>query len=301
MTSVDEALRPLAAANYGLITRRWVVDAGGNDQLIARRINRRRWTEEHAGVYNTSPVPLDWKGQLRSATLAAGPHAFASHRAAVVLLGLDGIQTAPTEITVPYSSRPEPNGVIVHRTRRPVEPIVVDAIPVAPPERTILDIAWSHPSSVVELVYESAVRRGSTTPSKVADSVALQGGWGVRGTGKVLRILDARRPGPPTGSPAETILLRRMRFAGIEEPACQYVVHLPDGTVAVVDFAWPHRLKGVEVDGLEAHAAAHRLEADLRRQNLLFEVQWQLRRFSGRQITRHPDEVVAAIGRFLAA
>ena len=51
-------------------------------------------------------------------------------------------------------------------------------------------------------------------------------------------------------------------------------------------------MKGVEVDGLEAHAAAHRLEADLRRQNLLFEVHWQLRRFSGRQITRHPDEVI---------
>lgn len=151
------------------------------------------------------------------------------------------------------------------------------------------------------MVYESALRLHLTTPSDVADVVGLQGGWGVRGTGKVLRILDARRPGPPTGSPAETLLLRRMRVAGIEEPARQYVVRLPDGTVAVIDFAWPDRLKGVEVDGLEAHAAAHRLEADLRRQNLLFEVQWQLRRFSGRQITRHPDEVVAAIGRFLAA
>jgi very-short-patch-repair endonuclease len=71
--------------------------------------------------------------------------------------------------------------------------------------------------------------------------------------------------------------------------------------VAVIDFAWPRRSKGVEVDGLEAHAAAQRLEDDLRRQNLLFEVQWQLRRFSGRQIMRHPDEVVGTIGRFLAA
>ncbi len=106
MTSVDEILRPLAAANYGLITRNWVKDAGGNDQLIARRINRRRWTEEHAGVYNTSPIPLDWKGRLRAATLAAGPHAFASHRAAVVLHGLDGIETAPTEITVPTAVVP---------------------------------------------------------------------------------------------------------------------------------------------------------------------------------------------------
>jgi very-short-patch-repair endonuclease len=140
-----------------------------------------------------------------------------------------------------------------------------------------------------------------TTPSRVADLVAIQGGWGVRGTGKLLRILDARKPGPPTGSPAETMLLRRMRAAGIEEPSCQHVVHLSDGTVAVLDFAWPKYLKGVEVDGLEAHAGAHRLEADLQRQNLLFEVHWQLRRFSGRQITRHPDQVVDAVGRFLAA
>ena len=174
MATVDETLRPQAAANYGLITRRWVFEAGGNDQMIARRIERRRWTEEHAGVYNTSPVALDWKGRLRAATLAAGPQAFASHRAAVVLLGLDGIREAPIEITVPYSKRPEPQGVIVHRTRRSVEPIVRDAIPVAPPERTVLDIAWSHPSSIVELVYESAIRQSATTPSRVAELVALQ-------------------------------------------------------------------------------------------------------------------------------
>jgi very-short-patch-repair endonuclease len=52
---------------------------------------------------------------------------------------------------------------------------------------------------------------------------------------------------------------------------------------------------------LDAHAAAHRLEADLQRQNLLFEVSWQLRRFSGRQISRNHGEVIDAIGRFLAA
>lgn len=298
---VDVELTAIAAANYSLVTRGQVFDAGGSDRVIACRLDAGRWFEEHSGVYRTGPVPLDWKGRLRAATLAAGPLAMASHRAAVVLLGLDGIQSAPIEITVPYGKRPEPHGVIVHRTRRPIEPIVVDAIPVTPPERATLDIAWSHPSSIVELVYESALRRGMTTPSLVADLVATQGGWGVRGTGKVLRILDARRPGPPTGSPAETMLLRRMRVGGIEEPVCQHIVHLPDGTVAIIDFAWPRLLKGVEVDGLEAHAAAHRLEADLRRQNLLFEVQWQLRRFSGRQITRHPDEVVDAIGRFLAA
>ena len=62
MTSVDERLRPQAAANYGLITRGWVLEAGGNDQMIARRIGRSRWTEEHAGGYNTGPVARDRAG-----------------------------------------------------------------------------------------------------------------------------------------------------------------------------------------------------------------------------------------------
>ena len=299
--NVDVELNSLAARNYSLVTRTQVLEAGGSDRIVTRRIDSQRWFEVHPGVYRIGPVQLDWKGRLRAATLAAGPLAMASHGAAAVLLGLDGITAAPLEITVPYGKRPEPGGVIVHRTRRHIDPIMVDAIPVTPPERTALDVAWSYPSSAVELVYESAVRKGLTTPSRVADLVAIQGGWGVRGTGKLLRILDARKPGPPTGSAAETMLLRRMRAAGIEEPVCQHVVHLSDGTVAVIDFAWPRYLKGVEVDGLETHATAHRLESDLQRQNLLFEVRWQLRRFSGRQITRHPDQVIEAVGRFLAA
>lgn len=269
--------------------------------MIASRLQSGRRDEIHAGVYQVGVRPLDWKARLRAATLACGKDAVASHRAAALLFDLDGIDSAPIEVTVPYAQRPEPMGVIVHRTRRPITGRMVDAIPVAPVERVILDIAWSHPSLIVEQVYESAIRRRLTTSAGVAELVAEQGTFGVRGVGKLLRVLDARRVGPATGSPAESLLLRRMRDAGIEEPVCQHIVYLPDGTVAVIDFAWPPRLKGVEVDGLEAHASAQHLESDLNRQNLLFEVRWQLRRFSGRQIRNHPGQVVQSIARFLAA
>ncbi|MGQ0849721.1 MAG: hypothetical protein ACT4OP_11485, partial [Actinomycetota bacterium] len=196
MPSLDETLLPVAAANYSLLTRRQVLLAGGSDRVIARRVAAGRWFEEHAGVYRTGPVALDWPGRLKAATLAAGPEAMASHRAAVALMQLDGIARAPLELTVPYGKRPIPQGVIVHRTRRAIEPVVVDGIPVTPVERVILDVAWSLPSSLVEQIYECACRRNLTTPSKVADLVAIQGGWGVRGTKKVLRILDARRGAP---------------------------------------------------------------------------------------------------------
>jgi very-short-patch-repair endonuclease len=76
---------------------------------------------------------------------------------------------------------------------------------------------------------------------------------------------------------------------------------LSDGTVAVVDFAWPRPQKAVELDGLDAHASAKALEYDLVRQNLVMEASWQLRRFSGRAVKRNPDMIVTQIAEFLAS
>jgi very-short-patch-repair endonuclease len=89
--------------------------------------------------------------------------------------------------------------------------------------------------------------------------------------------------------------------AGVEEPVRQFVVILPDGSTALLDFAWPHRLKAIEIDGLVAHATARQLELDLIRQNLLFEIGWQLRRFAARTVQRQPALVRADIAAFLAA
>lgn len=116
-----------------------------------------------------------------------------------------------------------------------------------------------------------------------------------------MRVLDGRRVGAALGSPAETRTLRLIREAGFEEPERQFVVVLPDGSIAVVDFAWPPRLKAIEVDGLVAHASARQLEEDLLRQNLLFRAGWQLRRFAARTVQQHPALVRDEIARFLAA
>lgn len=301
MTKVLETLNDAAANNFGLVSRSMVVEHGGSDRLIGHRLGYGHWHEVHPGVYLIGATPLTWNGRLRAATMAAGSHAAGSHRAASVLWGLDGVTNAPIEITVPMGKGPVPAGVIVHRTRRPIEPTVVRGIPVTSVERTILDLAWDLPPVIIEQAYDSALRRRLTTPLKMADCVSEKGTAGVRGVRKVVVLLDARRPGRPTGSPLESFLLNKMRRAGLEEPERQFAVILPDGTVAVLDFAWPRPRKAVEVDGLDAHGSARALEYDLARQNLLFEVRWQLRRFSGRMIRRQPDQIVAEIARFLAA
>jgi very-short-patch-repair endonuclease len=299
MIEIESLINDGAANDYGLTIRPRVLGLGGTDRMIATRLANQRWREVQAGVYLVGVTPLSWHGLLRAATLAAGDAAVASHRAAVMLWGLDGLSTRLLELTVPVGRGPVPVGVIVHRTRRPIPRAVVEGIPVTSVERTILDAACCLPPLVVETAFESAARRRLTTPQKMGICLAEQGGPGVRGRGVVVRLLDQRRPGRAAGSPAETHLLHRMRRAGVEEPVRQHPIPLPDGTVAVVDFAWPGRRKAVEVDGLDAHSSAQALDSDLKRQNLIMQTVWSLRRFSARMVRRHPDQVVEEIIRFI--
>jgi very-short-patch-repair endonuclease len=299
MIQIDSLINDDAANNYGLTTRPRVLGLGGTDRMIATRLANQRWREVQVGVYLVGVTPLSWHGRLRAATLAGGEAAVASHRAAVMLWGLEGLNTGLLELTVPVGRGPVPVGVIVHRTRRTLPRAVVEGIPVTSVERTILDTASCVPPLVVETAFESAARRRLTTPHKMAICLAEQGGAGVRGRGVVVRLLDQRRPGRAAGSPAETLLAHRMRKAGIEEPVRQHAILLPDGSVAVVDFGWPGRRRAVEIDGLDAHSSAQALEYDLQRQNLIMQAVWSLRRFSARMVRRHPDQVVEEIIRLL--
>ena len=297
----SESIQTFAMSNYGLVDRQTIHEAGGSDAFIRTRVDRGFWRPLYPGVYQVGHAPLGWNGRLRAATLAAGPLAVVSHRTAAQLWGLEGIVYPRIELTVPNAHLPVPDGILVHRTRRRLEGAVAQGIPVTTVERTILDSAWYLNISIIEQLYDSGIRQRLTTPLRMADCIDEFAKKGVRGRSKVISVLDDRRVGGLLGSPAETRILRKMRLAGIEEPERQFIVILPDGSVAVLDFAWPPPLKAVEIDGLAAHATARQLEDDLTRQNLLFEVGWKLRRFTGRAVRNQPDLVVAEIARFLAA
>ena len=114
-------------------------------------------------------------------------------------------------------------------------------------------------------------------------------------------LLAERSEGRAAGSPAEAELVRALRLHGVASRVRQHPVRLRDRSLAVVDLAWPVQRKAVEVDGLDAHATAAALDDDDERQNQLFEVGYQLRRYSARAVRRDPDAVVASVLRFLAA
>lgn len=294
----EEEAREFARANYGLVDRAVVLDGDGSDSVIKRRLKSGRWRPVAPGVYDLNVTERSWRAEVRAATLAAGPHAVASHRTAAILWGLDGVWGRMVEVTVPFSKEPMPEGVLVHRTRRVLPADEIDGIPVTTPARTLLDLARILPYPTLEKAVSSALRMGLTTGDELARVIREQGGRGVTGTRK-LRTVLAQVVDDLTGSPAEVDMDQIIRDAPVPSPKKQYQVRLLDGSNAYPDFAWPDRMKIVEVDGFESHSHPDAFHDDLIRQNKLMEMGWEIRRFSARQVRRDPEAVRAEIIRFV--
>ncbi|MFQ5522163.1 MAG: hypothetical protein ACE5F5_01105 [Acidimicrobiia bacterium] len=236
MGRAEEEVAAVAAQQKFMVSRGDVLRAGGTDNAIRWRIAKGVWIPVQAGVYQTDRRAQDWRSKLLAAVLAGGDGSVVSHRAALVLWGMDGISSAPVEITVPYTHGPIPRGTMVHRTRRPVEAGVVDGIPVTSPERTLLDCAALLPRLVVIKALESALRMRLTSVANLYDMLSAKGGRGVRGTKKLRSILAERVSDTPTDSGSETEILFHMRRGSLPEPELQHELFSLEGERMVPDF-----------------------------------------------------------------
>lgn len=293
-------LNRLAAGQHYLVSRSQMIAVGLDENFADRQICNGRWVRIHDGVYQVDLRALDWEGQLMAAVLACGPGALVSHRAAMALWGLDGIGSAPVELTVPFNNHPIPAGVIVHRTRRAREPASQHGIPVCTPERTLLDVAGCLPRLIVAKALDSAIRLGLTKVGEMWITLAREGGRGVKGTRALRWVLQERVVDTATDSGSEFELLYHMQMAMLPTPELKHEFFV-GGRRMVPDFYWPDRHKAIEVDGIDAHSSADKLDDDLERQNLMLSLGVELRRFSARKIRREPELVVAQIRQYLEA
>ncbi|HVF31497.1 MAG TPA: hypothetical protein VM933_00560 [Acidimicrobiales bacterium] len=300
MPTFDLRIAAISARTDNVFTRFDVLACGGSDRAIVVRLAAGRWRQLHPGVYLLGAAAPTWHQLVRAGVLAAGEDAQASHRCALVLWGADGIVAAPVEVVVPYDDRPEPRGVIVHRSRR-VEPVsVVGGIPVSSVERTLLESGTCTPPVVTEKAFAWAWRRNLTSPAKCEAYLEHHGGRGRRGTRRLREVVALYAGGGrPPGSDGEVVFLRCLRDAGIEEPVRQLAIDLPGGRKATADFAWPERRKLVEFVGLEVHADSRAHAADTLREDDIQSVGWQLRRFAPSTLRRDPEDVARRVVRFL--
>lgn len=298
MGEINRSIVGLAAGQHFLVSRPQAEVRGASEKFIRYQVASGRWKRVHPGVYQVDLRPLTWTSRVVAAVLACGPGALASHRAALLVWGLDGIRSAPIELTVPYSSLPVPQGALVHRTRRAVCREVHNGVPVTSVERTLLDCSALLPRVVIGKALDSAIRQNLTTVDRVYDLLVAKGGRGVKGTRTLRWVISERLHDTGTGSGSEFELLYHMQMALLPRPELQYPL-FPENGRRRPDFYWPDRNKAVEVDGIDAHSSADRLDDDLKRQNDLMDMGIELRRFSAREVRRNPDGVVAQIRQFL--
>lgn len=300
MGDIDRRVAAVAAQRRFLITRGEVLELGGSMDVIRSRLESGHWVRIHAGVYQIDQRPLDWRSRLMAAVLACGPQARVSHRAAIVLWQLDGISSAPLEVTLPFGNLAVPEGVIVHRSRRPTPIAERVGIPVSSPERALLESCRFLGDLIMGKALDSAMRRNLTDMDRMWLMLANEGGRGVPGTKAMRRVLRQRTHDTATDSGAEYELLYHMQKAQLHKPELGFELYPANGR-RIPDFIWPDSGKAVEVDGVDAHSSADRLEDDLRRQNELMDLGLEMRRFSAREIRRNPERVVEQIRRFLEA
>ena len=175
----------LTQDQWGLVTRRQLVDAGIGAKILERLVGPGGALERVAwGVYQLAGAPIPDHRDLRAAWLQLAPEIPAwertpaqgvvSHRSAAALYGLGRLPADQHEFTVPDR----------HQTRRPdvrihVRPVgdgecaQADGLPVTRPRRIAADLlqAREDPEAVAQIIAEG-IRRGYDSPSAFASALA---------------------------------------------------------------------------------------------------------------------------------
>src|SRR3954462_12118748 len=95
------AMARLAERQYGVVSRRQLVEMGLGRHAIERLLKRGRLHVVHRGVYAVGHRRLSRDGFRLAAVLAAGPGAVLSHRSAAALWCIRETARLPIELTAP--------------------------------------------------------------------------------------------------------------------------------------------------------------------------------------------------------
>lgn len=296
----DLLIARLAAAQHGVVGRKQLLSASVPPHVIDHRVSEKLLVILHRGVYRTAASRSTWHQRIMAATLAAGPGAVASHRAAAYLHGLN---VAPVvEVTVSRARAPR-SGFLVHRqVLLPPDVEVRDAIRRTRPPATIIGLAGVSAAAVLESALDDALTRGLVSCDQVRRRLERAGQQGRAGAGTLAALLDARSGLQRwTQSEFERRLLALLGAAGLPLPVPQFEVRLPDGRRAFLDFAWPELRLALEADSYRHHAARQDWARDHVRNNLLIAVGWRILPVTWDDLVGRPADVVALCRRARAA
>jgi very-short-patch-repair endonuclease len=283
----------------GVAHRRELARRGVSVGCIRRAIAAGRWQEPVPGVVVAHGGPLTrrqrWLVGLAHGRSPRGERLVHPVSGAATRLRAEHEQCARVreaariprvEVSVPHGRHLGSSGfVVVHQTRRPVRPVLVDGLRLAEAARSAVDVAQTadRRSDVDHVISHVLQRRLTEVEALVAETVALG-----RSATPWLRaaIRDAARGMRSVG---EADLRRVVVRAGLPEPEWNAPVETPQGTY-FVDALWRRQRVAAEADGAAFHLSSEDWERDLRRQNALQATDLRLLRFPVRRLRGAPDD-----------
>jgi very-short-patch-repair endonuclease len=289
---VDRLIAALSERQHGVVTRRQLLHAGLAPHVIDHRLELGRLHALHRGVYAIGNRVLTANGRWMAATLAAGPGAALSHRAAGAMWEL--WRSSYLEVTV-TSTRRRP-GICIHTSPLPPDEVTsLHAIPVTGVSRTLLDLAAVLPAHQVERAANEAEARGHTDQLSLADLLARYPRR--RGIPTIRAILERLQTGTNvTRSELESRFLAFIRKAGL--PAPQFNVPLLGFEC---DCAWHDQRVIAELDGHATHATTTAFERDRARDRALAAAGWRTVRVTWRQLQLDAEALALDFARILGA
>jgi very-short-patch-repair endonuclease len=298
--SIDRQIARLAAKRYGVFSRADVERLGGTKSAIDWRIAIGRWERVSPGIYRLAGVASSWRQSLLAACLSWGVETSRSHRAAAAVFELAGFEAGIVELIVPRGRWRKDPGAIIHRVALPaVDRMMVAAIPVTTPARTLIDLASVAPAHAVEEALDDALRSKLVSVPRLRWRLAELGRRGRPGVRLIRELVDARGSSAQVPqSVFETRMLRVLSAAGVR-PIVQHEVRSQGRLVAVVDFAFPDQRLAIEADGFRWHSGRSRWESDRARRNELTLLGWRVIHVTWNELSNDPGTVVGSIRRAL--
>ncbi len=115
---IPDAVAETAHWQAGTLSRRQLLDAGLTSQMIATRLERRRWQQLYRGVYAVFSGPPPRAAWLWAAVLRAGDGAVLSYQTAAELHGLIESPAETIYVTVPSTRRVRTPGIAIRISGR---------------------------------------------------------------------------------------------------------------------------------------------------------------------------------------
>jgi hypothetical protein len=305
---LDDAVRAvaeLAASQHRAFTRRQAAELNFDRGRVAAA-KRHGWLDEpHPGVLVVTGSSPTWLERVMVATLAAHPHAVASHRSAARLHGLDGFGSCDVvEISVQRGRRrPSPACAMTHQVAALdcCDLVTVDGIRCTGLARTVADLgSVCDPMAVRRALTDLRRRRTSLRWLQLTAERLHRPGQ--RGTGVLLRQLASI----PLEGKVPDSWFEELLAVCIDDPALspvvpQHAIRNPAGRIiARTDIGIPSVRLGLEAHSRQFHFGPQLEPLDEQRDIRAAACGWELL-YLGWYATFRPSEVLMMVKEVAAA